>query len=531
MRSLRRKFLPSTRLLILPTLAIAALGLSPAANAWNPASVGECCNGLAEVCCEAAVASFEEPPLPECQKTAKTCDSSVTVTVSACDKAAKTCDAAVATTVSACDKAAKTCDAAVATTVSACDKAAKTCDAALTTATSACETKSSCATPCATATATACETKSSCATATLTTAPNAYVPPVRRDQTQFMRMTYDDETGEPTGLETAVVRYVPIDGSDFSVDLVSVIHYGDRMYYTTLNSHFYQYDSLLYELVGPPGVIPTGKKSPGSFLFGAALLFCLNLESQLKLVDYTKANFVHADLSPQGMLAAMRARGENQVTLALGVVTDMIRQSNLRKWQMEDMMRERQMQQGISQADESALEALGYVGNDAPASVETSIKNPHGQILNAGGPAYAASAPQPKRKGLDAQKIKSFLRFMVQPDTPCKLRRMAAQPFAMMGSSSAGMAGMGATIDRILIDDRNTACMNVFDEQIQSGKRRIGIFYGAAHMPDFEQRLLTQYGLKRESVEWMTAWDLRMQPRNPWEVVFKLIAELRQPQR
>jgi hypothetical protein len=33
--------------------------------------------------------------------------------------------------------------------------------------------------------------------------------------------------------------------------------------------------------------------------------------------------------------------------------------------------------------------------------------------------------------------------------------------------------------------------------------------FGAAHMPDFETRLLKEYGLKRKSTEWVRAWKLK----------------------
>src|SRR5262249_34256709 len=36
-----------------------------------------------------------------------------------------------------------------------------------------------------------------------------------------------------------------------------------------------------------------------------------------------------------------------------------------------------------------------------------------------------------------------------------------------------------------------------------------GIFYGAAHMPDFEKRLAEDFDLKKDKVEWVTAWDLK----------------------
>ena len=68
---------------------------------------------------------------------------------------------------------------------------------------------------------------------------------------------------------------------------------------------------------------------------------------------------------------------------------------------------------------------------------------------------------------------------------------------------------MGETLNTLLIEDRNQAALKVFQTEMAGGKRKMALFYGAAHMPDFEKRLLADYGLKRDKVEWITAWDLR----------------------
>lgn len=59
-----------------------------------------------------------------------------------------------------------------------------------------------------------------------------------------------------------------------------------------------------------------------------------------------------------------------------------------------------------------------------------------------------------------------------------------------------------------LIAARNARAMQVLQEQIDAGARRIGIFYGVAHMPDFEQRLGDELSLVRQQTEWINAWRL-----------------------
>ncbi len=65
-----------------------------------------------------------------------------------------------------------------------------------------------------------------------------------------------------------------------------------------------------------------------------------------------------------------------------------------------------------------------------------------------------------------------------------------------------------------LIDARNQRAIDVLEEQIESGARRIGIFYGVAHMPDFEERLIGQLSLEYDKTQWVDAWRLDAGPTN-----------------
>ena len=54
----------------------------------------------------------------------------------------------------------------------------------------------------------------------------------------------------------------------------------------------------------------------------------LGLESQLELIDYTKAHLVRADLTPQQMAQKMEERGETVLTLALSTFAEAMRKQN-----------------------------------------------------------------------------------------------------------------------------------------------------------------------------------------------------------
>lgn len=61
--------------------------------------------------------------------------------------------------------------------------------------------------------------------------------------------------------------------------------------------------------------------------------------------------------------------------------------------------------------------------------------------------------------------------------------------------------------ESVIITDRNRHCLEVLDAQIKAGRRSLAIFYGAAHFPDMEKRLL-DLGFRRQEKDWLTAWEI-----------------------
>lgn len=146
--------------------------------------------------------------------------------------------------------------------------------------------------------------------------PAADVKDVGQD---WVRVQYDADK-EPLAMQTAVVRYttaksnVRNNSRPVTVDLIGAVHIGDIAYYRQLNDRFKQYDALLYELVAPAGtVVQRGRGTSSAHPIGAMQNMAkdvLELDHQLELVDYTKSNFVHADMSPDEFRQAMKDRNE-----------------------------------------------------------------------------------------------------------------------------------------------------------------------------------------------------------------------------
>jgi hypothetical protein len=271
---------------------------------------------------------------------------------------------------------------------------------------------------------------------------------------QFVRLVRDN--GIPVALQTAVVRFVPTDcgRTKPTVDLIAAVHLADRSYYEQLNKLFEQYDVVLYELVAPEGTqIPKGGAGTGSehpvSVLQKMMTRVLDLEYQLRGIDYTKKNFVHADLSPEKFAQSMKRRGENMWTMMLRMM-------------------------GYAMAQQSG---------DAAAS--------------------------------DSRLLMALL----DPNRALALKRVLSEQFQDLEGAIGAIEGPDGSA---IITDRNQAVLKVLKEQIDGGKANIAIFYGGAHMPDFERRLREEFGFAPIETQWLTAWDMesrgsRAEDREPEE--------------
>ncbi|MHB1033896.1 MAG: TraB/GumN family protein [Pirellulales bacterium] len=268
-----------------------------------------------------------------------------------------------------------------------------------------------------------------------------------KDSGKFMRLSRD-AMGEPVAMETAIVRYISRDcGKDApTVDLIGAVHVADKSYYQQLNKDFEKYDVLLYELVAPEGtVVPKGGGESQSTLasFQKGMKNVLELEFQLDQIDYTKKNFVHADMSPDDFVKSMNKRGESVWTMMFRIM-------------------------GNAMAQQS--------------------KNP--------------------TKSSDLE----LLMALFNKNRALMLKRAMAEQFEdLEGAMGAFNGPDGSTI----ITERNKVVMAALTKQLAAGKKRIGIFYGAGHLPDMEKRLDADFGLGRIEERWLVAWNLRAKAKPP----------------
>jgi hypothetical protein len=261
---------------------------------------------------------------------------------------------------------------------------------------------------------------------------------------QFIRV---EQKEKATELQTAVVKFTK---GDASVELVGAIHIADKKYYQALNSRFIGYDALLWEGIGSgkpaapeeireeeempeeaaAEVVPKKKgKLDGLHTAYETGAKWLELAYQMKEIDYTPANFVHADLSIEEFTALQEQRGES---------------------------------------------LFGFV-------------------LKAGLEADSKGIKQPSTFKL----LTSLIR-----GSKNGLKRELVHTLGAGDDQVAGLAG-----ESVIISDRNAKCLEVLAREVKAGKKKLGIFYGAAHFPDMAKRLL-EAGWTQTGTEWMTAWDI-----------------------
>ena len=248
--------------------------------------------------------------------------------------------------------------------------------------------------------------------------------------------------------DVAITTYRNADG--VVVRLFGAVHIADAAHYQELQRRFVACERLLYELVGPEDYRPKKGEARGGIvsMLQQGLKGGLELEFQLDAVDYGAANFVHADMTPEEFEDSMAERGESLISMMLKMGFEA--QRNAR----ED-------------ADEEEDDA-----DDGEAV---------------------------RRKPVDMAKA------FRDGEGRHQLRLMFAQQLEAMESMSAGA---GTT----LLEGRNEKCLTVLQREMKAGRKDLGIYYGAAHLPHMEQRLTEDFGFRKVDHEWLVAWDCTKRP-------------------
>ncbi len=99
----------------------------------------------------------------------------------------------------------------------------------------------------------------------------------------------------------------------------------------------------------------------------------------------------------------------------------------------------------------------------------------------------------------------SLFSTMLAKDSDHALKVLLAYEMTDLGKHSELF---GDDAESSVIGVRNQRAIDVLQIRIAAGDRRVAIFYGAAHMPDMEERLLEQLDLEYLDTTWIDAWRL-----------------------
>jgi hypothetical protein len=115
-----------------------------------------------------------------------------------------------------------------------------------------------------------------------------------------------------------------------------------------------------------------------------------------------------------------------------------------------------------------------------------------------------------KKSGTEAQKDEMkmqgrLLGSFLASDPSLSLKRVLAEEMMNQLDDAGWVIGGGGSA---IITDRNEAALKVLRQEIKNGKKKIAIFYGAAHLPEFAKSLEKDFQLKYTGSDWVIAWDL-----------------------
>ena len=262
-------------------------------------------------------------------------------------------------------------------------------------------------------------------------------------------------------LQTSVIRFA--DSRQFPgkvVDLIGAIHLGEAAYYEELNRRFEDYDALLYEAVIPEKALRQGLR-PGSQRRGRTLTDDQSWnESRVGLAAISALQVGMKDvLGLEFQLAAVDYRPNNFVHA--------------------DMTQE-EMESSMARRGESFSEMLAR--EMAKATLQQQQRNALAMNLD-------------------------IVLSVLSSDRQYRVRRIAAVEMVRAGHGDVFADSDGKST---IITERNIKALQVLRRELNRQSNKVlGVFYGAGHFADMEERMVSEFGFERISEDWITAWQLR----------------------
>jgi hypothetical protein len=265
-------------------------------------------------------------------------------------------------------------------------------------------------------------------------------------ESKFLR--FNDLGEQGATLDSSIVRYRNAEG--VVVDLIGAVHIGEAAYFNVLSDRFDAYDALLFELIKPvdgavPGQPTTRPRNAG------------------------------------GGDATMRVVGGLQ-----GFMKNALKLS----FQLEEINYHR----------------ANFVHADLDAETFSRMQGERGESMFVLMLRSMIQGTRNKELARHAPGPMDIVKAMRAPDRDRQLKLLLGRQMSNMDAMTQLLEGPKGSV---ILTERNKKAVEVLQQQMKAGKRELGIFYGAAHMPGIET-LLNDMGFEQVGEpEWITAWDMR----------------------
>ena len=288
----------------------------------------------------------------------------------------------------------------------------------------------------------------------------------------YVRYTGDDKRGK---LETVVVT---MKKDDVTVELVGAVHIADPDYYKALTKLFTGYEELLFELVD-------GQRLKEEFE-GGTTKTKLGKRGRPTPNGPAEAG-TRNDPKP---VADVEPKEDAEKSPAIKLISSMMHG-------VGSYFRFQYQTEGID------YHTKNFVHADVSMDEFLKMQDDKGESF----------------LGLFQKAIEAQFEIGTHPEAEPKGGQLL---LALLGDSSGlkvAMARQLAVADdlvnameqnggSVIISDRNKKALEVLDREVASGHKKLGLFYGAAHLSDMETRL-EKRGYQRIGERWMTAWDIK----------------------
>lgn len=248
---------------------------------------------------------------------------------------------------------------------------------------------------------------------------------------------------ENDSLETSIRTFTHA-GSGTTVDLVGAIHVAEKDYFDGIKAHLDGLDCVLYEAVVPA---KGSQPSPHLALLRKAYRIMageLGLAYQMEAIDYRAlpGHWEHCDMT------------EDEVAECGGLLyREWVRNSRLYK---------------------DVIDALDAEMDGAVLQVNTMRATPGGMFA----PLKALAAK----------------RLVHSAGNPLLQKVALLVPDVILGSG-------------VILEKRNAVVRSRLEELTSSAEgKRVGVFFGALHLPDLEKYLVGELGYEHAATRWLPAW-------------------------